>query len=131
MNFKITQDDYLTDKEQEFIQLYNNKEVKIKEIMEKLDLSRSNYNTLRIRLTKQGKITPRNDWNAQKRLRRVSRHIHRCTSNGIVYFQVKNNGVYYCVVKDYRDAVAIVEKLDKCGWNKSLVNEIKEEVVGV
>ena len=131
MNFKITQGDYLKDKEQDFIQLYNNKEVKIKEIMEKLDLSRSNFYTLRNRLGKQGKIKYRNNWNAQKRLKRVPRHIHRCTSKGIVYFQIKKGGVYYCAVKDYRDAIAIVEKLDKCGWNKSLVNKIKEEVCKV
>ena len=131
MNFKIKKGDNLSEKEDDFIQLYNNKEVKIKEIMEKLDLSRSNFYTLRNRLGKQGKIKYRNNWNAQKRLRRVPKCIHKSTIKGIVYFQIKKGGVYYCAVKDSRDAIAIVEKLDKCGWNKSLVNEIKEEVCKV
>lgn len=127
MNFKVVDGTYNDDLIPNFVEMYNHNRT-VKEICEKLNLTICNYNSLRKKCFKQGLLKDRRLGRPLKKSKETYRTKATYVQKNGKYWDIRKNGIYYCYVKDYRVGLRIVEKLKECGWDKSKVKEIMQEM---
>ena len=132
MNFKITSgsNNSWLEKEPRFIKLYNDGELTTRNIKKLLELTENEYRQLRRKCISDGSIVLRKPGRRKENSYKTNpKNYSKSLSKGIPYFRVTHNGVYFCNVKKRRHAELIVERLRECGWDKSQVPRILEEVM--
>ena len=133
MNFRIVEgNDPLEDIAEDFIRLYADETVRVKDICDEFGISKSQYINLLQRLRRRGEITKvRNPHAGRKKTRQYSK-LH---PKNYVYnrkektFQVRRNGEYYACFKKEKDAKRYVELMRENDWDKSKRWTLKEMVV--
>jgi hypothetical protein len=135
MNFNIIDgnDDYL-DHTQEFIELYNNPEITVPKIREKLDITLSTYRKLRKHCIENKLVSKRKSHRPRKRTYKTNpKYYCHTVQRGIEYYHVQRrvNGemVHFANFKKAKHAERMVELLIECDWDKSKVPELKELVL--
>ena len=126
MNIIDGNDDYLLLKD-DFIKLYNNKNISVKDIREKLNLSLRKYHKLRKECSEEGLLKLR--YPPHKKKEKNPKYYSPV--NRSIYgesYNVRHKGVYYCICKTVEEAELIVKKLKECDWDKSQIERIKNEV---
>ena len=133
MNFRIVEgSDPLEDIAEDFIRLYADETVRVKDICDEFGISRSQYINLLQRLRRRGEITKvRNPHAGRKKTRQYSK-LH---PKNYVYnrkektFQVRRNGEYYACFKRESDAKRYVELMRENDWDKSKRWTLKERIL--
>ena len=133
MNFRIVEgSDPLEDIAEDFIRLYADETVRVKDICDEFGISRSQYINLLQRLRRRGEIKKvRNPHAGRKKTRQYSK-LH---PKNYVYnrkektFQVRRNGEYYACFKKESDAKRYVELMRENDWDKSKRWILKEKVL--
>ena len=133
MNFRIVEgNDPLEDIAEDFIRLYADETVRVKDICDEFGISRSQYINLLQRLRRRGEITRvRNPHAGRKKTRQYS----KLNPKNYVYnrkektFQVRRNGEYYACFKKESDAKRYVELMRENDWDKSKRWILKEKVL--
>ena len=133
MNFRIVEgNDPLEDIAEDFIRLYADETVRVKDICDEFGISKSQYINLLQRLRRRGEITQvRNPHAGRKKTRQYSK-LH---PKNYVYnrkektFQVRRNGEYYACFKRESDAKRYVELMRENDWDKSKRWILKEKVL--
>ena len=133
MNFRIVEgNDPLEDIAEDFIRLYADETVRVKDICDEFGISKSQYINLLQRLRRRGEITKvRNPHAGRKKTRQYSK-LH---PKNYVYnrrekvFQVRRNGEYYACFKRESDAKRYVELMRECDWDKSRKDELRQRVL--
>ena len=133
MNFRIVEgNDPLEDIAEDFIRLYADETVRVKDICDEFGISRSQYINLLQRLRRRGEITRvRNPHAGRKKTRQYSKlnpknYVFNRKEN---VFQVRRNGEYYACFKQERDAKRYVELMRENDWDKSKRWTLKEMVL--
>ena len=127
VNFNIIEgDDLFESVHDEFLQLYNNG-TSMNKIMQKLGLTKSQYQNFKIRLKRRNEITLRNP-NAGKKKQKY--HSHKNPKNyyfnrGSRRWYVMYRGRYYGCVFTEPQAKRLVELLRECDWDKSKCEDLK------
>ena len=118
--------DYLLLKD-EFVELYNNRQIPVIKIQEKLNLSLRKYHKLRKECNEEGLLKLR--YPPHKKKEKTPKYYSPV--NRSIYgesYNVKYKGVYYCICKTVEEAELIVKKLKECDWDKNEIERIKKEV---
>ena len=127
MNFRIVDGRDLYSLETEFSKMYNSK-MKVADIISELNISMSQYNTLRKHCAEEGLIDIRVSRPRKPKRKKECKGYHR---NGTL-FAVKKKGIYYATAKTEKEAQLMVERFEKCDWDKSqsatIINEVKKIV---
>lgn len=133
MNFRIVEgNDPLEDIAEDFIRLYADETVRVKDICDEFGISRSQYINLLQRLRRRGEITKvRNPHAGRKKTRQYSKlhpknYVFNRKDN---VFQVRRNGEYYACFKRESDAKRYVELMRENDWDKSKRWILKEKVL--
>ena len=133
MNFRIVEgNDPLEDIAEDFIRLYADETVRVKDICDEFGISRSQYINLLQRLRRRGEITRvRNPHTGRKKTRQYSKlhpknYVFNRKEN---VFQVRRNGEYYAYFKRESDAKRYVELMRENDWDKSKRWILKEKVL--
>ena len=133
MNFRIVEgNDPLEDIAEDFIRLYADETVRVKDICDEFGISRSQYINLLQRLRRRGEITKvRNPHAGRKKTRQYSKlnpknYVYNRKEN---VFQVRRNGEYYACFKRESDAKRYVELMRENDWDKSKRWTLKEKVL--
>ena len=133
VNFNIVEgNDPLEDIAEDFIRLYADETVRVKDICDEFGISRSQYINLLQRLRRRGEITRvRNPHAGRKKTRQYSKlhpknYVYNRKEN---VFQVRRNGEYYACFKKESDAKRYVELMRECDWDKSKRWILKEKVL--
>ena len=119
--------DYLLKKD-DFIKLYNDKNIPVKEIQKRLKLTLTQYRKIRKECIDEGLLKLRHPpyhtkkENPPKYYYPANRSIHRES------YDIHRKGVYYCICKTVAEAELTVKKLKECEWDKSQIERIKKEV---
>lgn len=112
--------------ESEFIELYNNWEIPVRKIRQRLNISHQKFYEIRNKLLKEGKIEPR-EFKRQKRQRHIPKYYSY--SHASDDFKIWRNGNYYGCVKTLNQAKRFVELLEANDWNVELKDELKKEAM--
>ena len=133
MNFRIVEgSDPLEDIAEDFIRLYADETVRVKDICDEFGISKSQYINLLQRLRRRGEITRvRNPHAGRKKTRQYSKlnpknYVYNRKEN---VFQVRRNGEYYACFKQEKDAKRYVELMRENDWDKSKRWTLKEKVL--
>lgn len=133
MNFRIVEgNDPLEDIAEDFIRLYADETVRVKDICDEFGISKSQYINLLQRLRRRGEITKvRNPRAGRKKTRQYSKlhpknYVFNRKEN---VFQVRRNGEYYACFKQEKDAKRYVELMRENDWDKSKRWTLKEKVM--
>ena len=133
MNFRIVEGvDPLEDIAEDFIRLYADETVRVKDICDEFGISKSQYINLLQRLRRRGEITRvRNPHGGRKKTRQYSKlnpknYVYNRKEN---VFQVRRNGEYYACFKRESDAKRYVELMRENDWDKSKRWILKEKVM--
>ena len=133
MNFRIVEgSDPLEDIAEDFIRLYADETVRVKDICDEFGISKSQYINLLQRLRRRGEITKvRNPHGGRKKTRQYSKlhpknYVFNRKEN---VFQVRRNGEYYACFKQEKDAKRYVELMRENDWDKSKRWILKEKVL--
>ena len=135
MNFNIIDgnDDYL-DLTPDFIELYNNPEITVRKIQEKLNINLGTYRKLRRHCIENNYINKRKAHRPKKRTYKTNpKYYCHTVQKGIEYYHVQRrlNGemVHFANFKKAKHAKRMVELLTECNWDKSRAKELKEVVL--
>ena len=135
MNFNIIDgnDDWL-DLTPEFIKLYNDPNVTVPKIREKLNINLGTYRKLRRHCIENEWVSKRKHSKHKKRTYRTHpRYWSKTVNKGIEYYHVQRrwNGriVHYATFKKAKYAERMVELLGEYDWDKSMVPLLKERVL--
>lgn len=114
------------DCEKEFIRLYNNYEITVRKIRQKLNISHNEFYNIRTKLVAEGKIKPR-PFKRPKRKRHqpVYYSYSHCSDD----FKVWRNGNYYGTVKTLNQAKRFVDLLKEHDWDIRLKDELKQQAL--
>ena len=133
VNFNIIEgNDPLEDIAEDFIRLYADETVRVKDICDEFGISRSQYINLLQRLRRRGEITKvRNPHAGRKKTRQYSKlhpknYVYNRKEN---VFQVRRNGEYYACFKRESDDKRYVELMRENDWDKSKRWTLKEMVL--
>ena len=133
------QPEYL-EKYEEFVELYNDKNITVKDIRKELGFNMAQYNLARQKALSEGLIKNRltsNDKRLGRRKvkkKRNYKHYSHSRSSGKynVVKRLYENGksvTVYCGTYDTEEqAMMVVEKMSNVGWDKKYLNKIREEV---
>ena len=129
MNFNIIDgdNDYLqyTDA---FAELYNDNNVKVNDIRERLQISRGVYRKLRRHCIQNGLIKSRRKPYKKRETYKTNPKNYSQTRRGDVeYFTVTKNHKHYCNCKTAKEAEYIVSRLRECDWDKTELPRIRRE----
>lgn len=131
MNFKIVEGDTLMQHKDEFIILYNDPSIAVKDIPNLLDISHANMQRLRKICKEEGKIRlrPNRNKTAWEKKHFKPRWYGASRRGEKIYWQIKKKGVYYGYVHTVVQAKEMVRRLKECNWDKSKAKEIRDFVV--
>lgn len=132
-NFNIIEgDDFFDSIHDEFLLLYNNG-VKVSEIIERLNITTSQYHNFRRRLIRTGEIkTARNPKAGKKKVQGFS---SRSNPKNYYYnrfarcYAIVHCEEYYGTFRDCGDAKKFVELMRECNWDKSRKDELRQKVL--
>lgn len=110
-----------------FIELYNNPEISVRKIQEKLEISIGTYRKLRRHCIENKLIKSRHG--RKPSAKPVPKFYSTTKQKGIDYFHVTKKGVFYASFRKARQAERMVELLDECGWDYNLRYELKKQVL--
>ena len=129
LNFRIVEgDDFFESVKDDFLTLYLNG-VKVQDIQEKLNITKSQYMNFLRRLRRTGDITtirnpnagpkpaPKHDYKKHPRYYSYNHHIRRWT--------VTYKSKYYACFRKKEQAQCFVELMKECNWDKSKKDELK------
>ena len=119
--------DYLLKKD-EFIKLYNNEDISVKEIQKRLKLSLVQYRQLRKKCIEEGLLKLRHHPYHVKKEKPPKYYYPANRSIHHESYDIRRKGVYYCICKTVAEAELTVKKLKECDWDKSQIERIKKEV---
>ena len=128
----IEGEDILNDIQDDFIRLYHDDNIRVPEICKKLNITKSQYQNLRMRLVRRGIITENRKRNGGKK---KTRQYTKRNPRNYAYvankkrFHVKHKGEYYACFKKEEHAQKYVKLMRECNWNKSKRLELKEKVM--
>lgn len=135
MNFNIIDgnNDWL-DLTPTFIELYNNPEIRVQKIIEKLGINLGTYRKLRRHCIENNLVSKRKAHRPKKRTYKTHpKYYCHTVQKGIEYYHVQKRidgkSVYFANFKNVRDAERMVELLIECDWDKSQVDRLKSEVL--
>ena len=128
MNFNIVESPDLDSRLDEFVELYNGDELKCRDIIDEMNISTSNYRTLRKKAHRKGLLIQKKRGAKFKEKDNTYRGVNVCIHGR--GFCIRRRGVYYGYFKNYEDAIQVAEQLKECDWDKSQVLRIKKEVLG-
>ena len=133
MNFRIVEgEDILDSIQDEFLKLYADKSIKVEEICERLNISQSQFQNLRMRLVRRGIIvSKRNKYGGQKKSTRYNRKEPKnyFWSKQNKKFHIKYKEKYYGCFKKEEHAKQYVQLMRECGWDRSRMAELKQKVL--
>ena len=122
--------DYL-ERVPEFVELYNNKNIKVATIKKRMKLGQAEYRglfrhcreegLLNLRVTKQRRVK-------QPGYKTNPLHYSQTVRGDNAHFTVSYRHEYYCACKTAKEASLIVERLKECNWDKKELPRIREEV---
>lgn len=134
LNFNIVEGkDILDEIGEDFVQMYNNG-VSRAVICKKLGINQTQFQNLRVRLTRNGRITKVRNPNAgDKKTRKYDklnpRNYYFCRNTGRFHVAYKNR--YYSCFKNEEDAKKFVEMMRECDWDYNKRKEFKELILNV
>ena len=130
MNFRVVDGnrDYL-DLLPNFIKLYNDPDIKAKDIPFLLDINQKEYLNLRKEAISEGLLNLRYPLREKKRKVRVPSYVYRSGYRWEIHKRVGGDNLYFGSYEKRDDALRIVELLKECGWDKSQLERIKREVL--
>ena len=114
--------------EDDFIKLYNNWELTVKEVQTRLGLTKSEYRKLRKKCNEDGTIELRPAYRPQKQKQEPKYYSVAHRGRYYDYYQIQHKREHYCTCKSVKEAELVVERLKACEWDKSQVERIKKEV---
>ena len=133
LNFRIVEgDDLFESVKDDFLTLYRDG-VKVQDIQEKLNITKSQYMNFLRRLRRTGDITtirnpnagpkpaPAHHYKKKPRYYSYNHHIRRWT--------VTYKSKYYACFRKKEQAVRFVELMKECNWDKSRKDELKWRVL--
>lgn len=132
-NFNIIEgEDILDTIQDDFLRLYSNK-VKIKDICKELEISRSQFQNLRMRLVRRGLIKQVRNCNGGRK-KRPARYSKKNPKNyywskAHKQFHAKYKEEYYGCFKEEEEVKRFVELMRECNWDKSKRHELKRRVL--
>lgn len=133
MNFRIVEgEDILDSIGDEFLRLYADQSVKVDEICKRLNISKTQFQNLRMRLVRRGVISSkRNKLGGRKKSRKYNKKQPKnyFWSRQNKNFHIKYKEKYYGCFKNEEDAKRYVELMRECGWDRSRMAELKERVL--
>ena len=128
VNFIITEgDEFYNKHKNKFIELYTNG-ASNKEIIEQLNITRTQCNTFRRRLHCEGKIT---DYDFQNRLNTIRKNNSKYYyyDKRTKLFIVRKGGRHYTSFKKEEQAIQYVELMHSINWDYSRRWEIREKIL--
>jgi len=118
---------------EEFINLYNNPNISVKEIYKKLGWTTKKYCRLRKKALKEKRIherQPRNRKPREKPKRKITNYTYNHHSRKFLVRKGKNYKMIHYGCYDTREqAEKIVEELRKCNWDKKQLKKIEKKVL--
>ena len=118
--------DYLKVKD-DFIRLYNNDNIPVKNIPKKLGITLQQYRLLRKECVEEGSIELRQHFRKKKEKQEVKNYTKANRGYKVIY-EVTRKKEYYCCCNTEKEAQLIVERLRACNWDKKQLNKIRKEV---
>ena len=117
-----------------FIELYNNPEITVPKIREKLNITNNEYRKLRKHCIENKLVSKRKTYRPRKRTYKTNpKYYCHTVQKGIEYYHVQRrlNGemVHFANFKKAKHAKRMVELLTECNWDKSRAKELKEVVL--
>ena len=119
--------DYLLKKD-DFIKLYNDKNIPVKEIQKRLKLTLTQYRKIRKECIDEGLLKLRHPPYHTKKEKPPKYYYPANRSIHHESYDIHRKGVYYCICKTVAEAELTVKKLHECDWDKSQIERIKKEV---
>ena len=133
-NFNIIEgEDILDTIQDDFLRMYFDENYQVKDICEKLGISRSQFQNLRMRLVRQGVIEQvRNNRTGRKKV--PARYSKKNPKNYYYdkahkMFHAKYREEYYGCFKTEDEVKRFVELMRECDWDKSRRHELKKKVL--
>lgn len=134
VTFNIIEGDDILDRIQDdFLELYDDKRIRKKDICRILGITSSQFQNLRMRLVRRGLIKEVRNPHGGNRKTLINTG-KKCPKN---YFwnrqqkkwNVKYHNHYYACFKEEKHAKRFVELMRECGWDSSKKKEIKKKVL--
>lgn len=114
----------------DFVELYNDLSITVKELQCRLGITPFMHNRLLKYCEEQGLIRVRRN-GLRSQLYSCKNYVHKSKYGFTVTRKIDGVVVDYGTYRNYEDALLIVKQLRGCGWDKSQLNRIKLEVLGV
>ena len=108
---------------QQIIDLYNNSDLKVNQIIRKLNITPSQFYKIRKQIQPQLNQRPKGKQRTTSTIKNFS---YNHTTNN---YEIRKRGVYYGSVKTHRQAERLVELLEMVGWRKELAGELKKQTI--
>lgn len=115
-------EDYLDD----FVRLYNDRSILVKDIRREFGFTINQYNEVRNICLERGLIRPRYNWDVRKKKEVTPKYysLHRVGFNE--RWCVKRKGINYGMFKNVKQAKKMVDLLNDCDWDLDKVEDIRK-----
>lgn len=126
VNFKVVSGEDVWLKYHDFVELYNNPDILVKDIRSRLGLSSQGYIRFRDEAIRCGDVAPRGYNRRKSRPVNPRRFVQRSMGLG---WRIKYKGEYFGTYRDVPTAIRVRDLLIECDWDKSQLDRIKKEVM--